>query len=168
MKNYVLLAGLAVMLCGGICRATTYNVTVNTAPIKGQTGFMVLDFVGGSTVQGNTATVSGFTTDSTLGAATPSGSVTGTLVPGPLTFSDSDFLNEWNQGVTFGSSTTFTLSVTNNFPAGAIPDAFSFYLLNSSETPLPPPIQPVPMRCSRSILPVQIHNFWFIPRPSRR
>jgi hypothetical protein len=135
MKKHFILTAAAVLLLVTTCAASTFDVTVNTSPINGQKGFVVFDFVGGSDVEKNTAIVQGFTSNSVLGAATPSGSVTGTLVPGPLSFTDADFLNEWFQTVTFGSTMSFKLSVTDNFTPGAIPDSFSFYLLNNNEVP---------------------------------
>jgi hypothetical protein len=135
MKKHLILTGALVLLISAICRATTYDITVNTTPISGQSGFVVFDFVAGSPAQKNTATVQGFTTNATLGSATPSGSVSGSLVPGPLTLSDTQFLNEWEQGVTtFGSTMHFKLSVTTNAPGG-IPDEFSFYLLDKNQLP---------------------------------
>ena len=135
MKNYVVAAALAVLLCGAICRAATFDVTVDTTPISGQPGFVVFDLVGGSSVQGNTATIQSFATNSTLGTATTSGSVLGKLVPGPLSLSDAQFLSEWNQALTFGTHMSFKLSVTTNNTPGEIPDAFSFYLLDNNKVP---------------------------------
>jgi len=135
MRKLLVPAVVTVLLVGGISWATTFKITVDTTPIKGQSGFVVFDFVGGNPVPKNTATISSFATDATLGAATPSGAVTGTLTPGPLSFSDSDFLNEWNQAATFGARMSFQLSVSTNSVPGGIPDGFSFYLLDKNEIP---------------------------------
>src|ERR1019366_2742669 len=43
--------------------------------------------------------------------------------------------NELLQGVTFGSTMSFTLDLTTNFASGGIPDAFAFYLLDSTQNP---------------------------------
>src|SRR5579875_2975138 len=135
MKRYAMLAGVVTALISAVAWASSYQITVNTTPIQGQSGFIVFDFVAGSPPQKNTATIQNFTTDATLGSSTPSGSVTGTLSPGPLTFSDTSFLNEWEQQATFGATMSFDLSVTTNNQSGAIPDEFSFYLLNSNQLP---------------------------------
>src|SRR5579883_875140 len=135
MNKHLIATAILVLVVSTICRAATFDVTVNTTPIKGETGFAVFDFVAGSPPAKNTAQIQGFTSDATLGSATPSGGVTGTLTPGPLSFTDTSFLNEWEQGLTFGSTMHFKLSVTTNFVSGGIPDSFSFYLLDKNQLP---------------------------------
>ena len=79
----------------------------------------------------NTATISNFETDGTLGAAsTTGGPVTGTL-PGIVTIADSAFFNELLQNVTLGNTIAFTLQLTDNFEPPA-PDQFSLFLLDPS------------------------------------
>jgi len=137
MNKYPILAGVIVTLISAAAWASSFKITIDTTPIKGQSGFIVFDFAGGSPAQKNTAAVSGFSTDSTLGSVTPSGTLTGTLTPGPLTLSDSTFLNEWEQQATFGARMSFDLSVTTNNLPGSIPDEFSFYLLDKNQLPFP-------------------------------
>jgi hypothetical protein len=116
-------------------QASTLQVNINTTPLTGATGFLAFDFLGGSPAPNNFATILNFGTNSTLGAASSSGTVSGTLVPGPLVFNDSTFFNEWLQGVTFGSVISFQLSLSTNTIPGGSPDAFSFFLLDSNSLP---------------------------------
>jgi hypothetical protein len=111
------------------------TININTAPLNGVSGFFVIDFLGGNPVDGNTASISSFSSDWTLQSSTPSGGYSGDLIPGPLVLNDSQFFNEWSQMVTFGSSASFVLDLTTNFTSGGIPDDFSIYLLDSTGNP---------------------------------
>jgi hypothetical protein len=139
MKNTIriLCAALMSLLAAPFLHADLlYNVSIDTTPIAGTDGFFAFDLLGGIPFQNNLATITSFTTDSTLGAASTSGDVTGSLVPGPLTLTADQFFNEWLQAVTFGHLTTFVLDVSTNFAAQTTPDSFAFFLLDSTENPL--------------------------------
>ncbi len=132
----------AVMIIAGLCageyypiRASVLSVNVNTTPVRNTVGFLAFDFIGGTPIANNSAVISAFTSDSVLGAGTASGSVLGTLVPGPLTLTDLQFFNEWLQPVTFGSTLSFQLTLAINNSQGSIPDAFSFFLLDRNQVP---------------------------------
>jgi len=138
VKRRILVAGLVLSMSGVVSsttRAETFNVTVSTAPIQGESGFVTFDFIGGDPGQNNTAVVLAFSSDAVLGSFTTSGGALGTLVSGPLTLSDANLLNEWNQSVTFGSTISFQLSLTTNTVTGGIADEFSFFLLDSNGAP---------------------------------
>ena len=140
MRKGILVAAITASLSGWLCPASpadAFNVSVTTTPIQGMSGFVVFDFIGGSPVFNNNATISGFTSDATLGSATTSGAVSGTLTPGPLVLSDTAFLSEWNQSATFGTAMSFQLRLDTNFVSGGIPDEFSFFLEDSTGTPFP-------------------------------
>jgi len=112
------------------------DVAVNTTPIEGVAGYLAFDFLGGTPVANNTATISGFTSDATLGAVTPSGDAAGTIFPGPGTLDDTNFFfNEFLQAVTYGTKISFTLDLTTS--GSAIPDNFALYLLDSTQNPFP-------------------------------
>ena len=118
--------------------ALLYDVTIDTTPLAGISGFMAFDLLGGSPLQNNVATISGFMTTGTLGSASSSGAVSGNLTPGPLTLTANQFFNEELQAITFAAGlTTFKLNLTTNFAPGTTPDSFSFFLLNSSSVPFP-------------------------------
>lgn len=138
MRNRVVVAAIALMVSCLVCplvRADSFNVTITTNPIQGQTGFALFDFLQGDPTVSNTATISGFTTNAMLGAGSSTGAVSGTLVPGPLTLSTSQFFNEWAQALTFGTTMSFVLNLSTNTSLGAIPDEFSFFLTDGSGTP---------------------------------
>ena len=114
----------------------TFNVSINTTPLAGMSGFFAFDLLGGSPLQGNTATISAFATTGVLGVSSTSGDVSGSLTSPPLVLTTSEFFNEFLQGVTFGSGlTTFDLTLSSNFTMGSTPDSFSFFLLDSTFTP---------------------------------
>jgi hypothetical protein len=139
MKNFtrITLAGLLSLLGSPFLHASLiYDVTINTAPLSGISGFMAFDLNGGIPLQDNVATITSFSSNSTLVSSSTSGHVTGTLTPGPLILTaDTSSFNEWLQVVTFGTLTTFVLNVTTLNPSGVNPDSFAFFLLNSSQIP---------------------------------
>jgi hypothetical protein len=117
-------------------QADVFDVTISDT-LLGQSGYIAFDLIAGSPVPNNTVTVTNFATDGTLGSVTPSGSVTGSLIPGPLTLTDSSFFNEWLQAITYGTSMSFQFTTTDNFVPSGIPDNFSFYFLDSNQIPYP-------------------------------
>ncbi len=132
--SLVLLSSLAIgALDPPQALAVSLAVTVDTSALAGTSAQLAFDLIDGDGVSNNSATISGFATTGTLGAASSTGGVSGTLVPGPIIISDTAFFNELLQGITFGSSLAFTLELTTNF-AGGLPDSFSFFLLNSAGT----------------------------------
>ena len=115
-----------------------FDVAINTTALSGTAAHLAFDLIDGDFVANNTATISNFTTDGTLGTATTvGGPVTGTL-PGIVTIGDSDFFNELLQPITLGNTIAFTLTLTQNF-AGGIPDQFSLFLLDAD------PVFPLPL-----------------------
>ena len=140
IKNCTLIASAALfgLLASPRLNADTfYTVTIATAPVSGTTGYLAFDLIGGIPFQDNTAKVTDFSTDATLGSASTSGDVTGSLTPGPLTLIADQFFNEWLQPVTFGTFTTFVLDVTTAYATGSTPDSFAFFLLDPTQIPLP-------------------------------
>ena len=115
-----------------------YSVVVNTTPLVGSGAQLAFDFIDGG-APSNTATISGFATNGTLGSFTKTGSVNGNL-PGTITLADTlviggstfpSFFNEYLQNITLGTTLSFLLNETTNGPSGASsPDSFSFFLLN--------------------------------------
>jgi hypothetical protein len=131
---------LAVLLIGGLFTeplyATAFLVTVNSTPLTGQSGYMALDFTAGLPVPGNAAVITGFASDSTLGASSGTGDVTGTLIPGPLTLTDAQFFNEWLQSISaFGTTLSFQVDLGSNVSPGGSPDSFAVFLLDSRFVP---------------------------------
>jgi hypothetical protein len=103
----------------------TYNVTINTSSIAGQSGYIYMDFNPGPLEgiyksQPGTASVEDFSfigTGGSLGAQDftqiQNGSaVTGTLSitpPGSVTFANTNDVNDYNQAITFSNAFSFQL-----------------------------------------------------------
>ena len=112
--------------------AVTLNVAIDTSALNGTAAQLAFDFIDGDAAVNNTVSISGFLSPGAVGSPFTSGGATGTL-PAPVTVTDTDFLNELLQPVTLGASLSFALDATTNF-AGGLPDAFSFFILNSAGT----------------------------------
>jgi len=92
--------------------AVTYFVTVNTSAVNPSSGFLDFQFnPGNGSTQAATATISGFTGGTVVGAPQINGNVSGTL-PGTVTFVNSTALNEAFQGFTYGASFSFVLTLS--------------------------------------------------------
>lgn len=118
--------------------ATVLQFTLDTPSLSGTAAYLAFDFIDGDGVSGNnTAVISGFSTDGTLdnNAVEIDGDVSGTLIPGPLTLVDTGF-SSFLQPLTFGSTLSFTLTLTQQSAGGQIPDSFSFSLLDTFLAPL--------------------------------
>ena len=118
--------------------SVTYTVTANTSAISGVDGYLDLQLEPGP-VSTNLATalITGFTTNGTLmGAASLTGDVTGQL-PATLHFDNQTVFNDYFQGIDFGTTATFTVTVDGPTPVGAGPSAFNiaFYAADGA-TPL--------------------------------
>jgi len=131
----VLTVSLIIALGGAPALATSYTIDVNTTSLSGTSADLAFDFLYGGGTLFNTITLSGFTTDGTLGTDGPnSGNVTGTL-PGPVTLSTTggSFFNEYLTGLILGTDFSFQLDATANGPdTSSLPDAFSLFILDST------------------------------------
>ncbi|MBK8753244.1 MAG: NF038129 family PEP-CTERM protein [Candidatus Competibacteraceae bacterium] len=137
----VFAAALAAFLWAGPtpAHATTLQFSLDTTPLAGTAASLAFDFISGDDILGNNAVVvSNFYTTGTLGKNSASGGVTGTLIPGPVTLTDTEFFNEFLQELTFLDNTvSFTLNLTEHFASGSrFPDSFAFFLLDDQLSPL--------------------------------
>lgn len=111
--------GLTVsLLLAGEARAAqvTYQIVVNTSSLKitPGSGYLDFEFNPGVGSDAGSATLSAFTTNGTLTTpAAPAGAVSGSL-PGTVTISNTDALNEYTPGFVYGSF--FDIFVTLNIP----------------------------------------------------
>ena len=130
-------AALACVAFAAPAGAAMVRVSVDTTPLMGLAGYAAFDFLAGAPSTGNSAVVSAFASDSTLGASQLSGDISGSLMPGQLLLGGGlQFFSEWLQGVsTFGNVMTFELDFGLNAFAGGRPDQFSFFLLDASLAP---------------------------------
>jgi hypothetical protein len=125
----VLVAALAV--CIPQASAAPIKVTVATTGLVGTNAAIAFDLIDGGPPP-NSVTVTAFATDGTLGSSQSTGSVTGTL-PGAVTLLDTGFFSEYLQFITLGNELSFVFDSTENAPApGALPDAFSLFLLDAT------------------------------------
>jgi hypothetical protein len=128
----VVLVGL---LSAASVHATPIVIHIDTSSLNGTGSDLAFDLIDGGS-PANTLAVSGFASDGTLGAASATGDVTGTL-PGVVTLGDTTFFNEYLQNLTLGNSLTFIFDTSGNSAAPtSVPDAFSFFLLDAN-TSLP-------------------------------
>jgi len=115
----------------GLAQADTFQVSVNTTLPAGTTGSLAFDFIDGGPPS-NSVTISAFSSNGVLGSPTLTGDAAGSL-PGTVTIGDSSFFNEYLTDFKFGTTLSFSLSMTNVPPgSGSLPDEFSLYLLDSS------------------------------------
>lgn len=137
-----LILALAVGLAGftNSASATILNVAIDTASLTGTQGQLAFDLTDGdNTLNNNTVTITNFVTDGTLGFPVIAGGVSGAL-PGDVSISDTNFFNELLQPLTFATSISFTLTLTDNYDAdGSFPDQFALYLVDF-DTSIPQPL----------------------------
>lgn len=119
LKLKLLVFALIVFAAGSAFASYSYEVTVNTSSVSGDSGLIYMNYfnAGGST---STATVSGFTADATtsLGLQDTGDVMNGAQVVGTLpsnvaftsTRSASNPNNDYLQAITLGSSTSFLVS----------------------------------------------------------
>lgn len=137
-RSLPLAAVLAVPLLAAAAPAgaTTLRFDLDTTALSGTAAYLAFDFIAGDDFLGNnTVVIRDFTTDATsLGTAVTTGTVSGDL-PGLVTLTDSGF-SELLQPLTLGNAVHFTLDLTEHRATGPLPDAFSFFLLDSVYSPL--------------------------------
>jgi hypothetical protein len=133
MNGLLAAAGLALfpLFFAGEVHASVFDVTIDNTSLIGSTAVLAFDFIDGGPPD-NTVNLSTIISNGTQGSTSITGNVIGT---GPWTFSDAgnSFFNELL--VTFdpmGSVLSFSFTTTDNAPGlGSVPDAFSFYVLDS-------------------------------------
>jgi PEP-CTERM motif len=117
----------------------TFTVTVNTTAISGTSGFIDFQFnPGGAGAQSATVSLTNFNfTGGSLAAnADLTGSATG-LLPGNVTINNTGQLNDLFQGITFGNSFSFSLTLSGaalNNPGGSFGSLFGLSLIGSDQT----------------------------------
>ncbi len=118
-----------------LAASITYLVTANTDGVSGQSGYLDLQLEPGpSATNLATATVTHFSGTGTLsGSATLTGDVTGQL-PGTLSFDNQTVFNDYFQGMTFGTTESFDVTLNGPSPAGGAESAFyiAFYASDQS------------------------------------
>jgi hypothetical protein len=120
-----------------------YNVSLDTTSLVGHPAgpfYVFGEFTDGNGIgdANNTATLSKFTFGggSALGNPLLFGGVSGSLETG-VTITDSSSLGFFAEQFAPGLQLSFSLDLTLNDDSGGTPDRFTFFLLDSSEVPLP-------------------------------
>lgn len=123
MKIKLLIIAVIMFAASSAFASLSYEVTVNTSSLAGDTGYLYLQYEGINAVA-STATVSNFVTDGSLGAqdtvdVVNGSAVTGTL-PGSVALANTNSVNDYNHAITFGNSLSFLVSFasTPGTPAG--------------------------------------------------
>ena len=123
MKIKLLVIAVIMFAASSAFASLSYDVTVNTSTLAGQSGYLYLQYEGINAVA-STATVSSFTTNGVLGAqdtldVVNGSAVSGTL-PGSVVFANTNGINDYNHAITFGNSLSFLVSFasTPGAPAG--------------------------------------------------
>ena len=121
---------------GGPARADyMYSFSADTSSVTGQMGSVDIQFNGLGPGGTDTAMILTFASiGGTLGAATPTGDVTGDLANLPVTLTDDTSFNDLNQDFTFGSSLQFTLTLTTNIDSPGA--TFTFAMYDGSNNPV--------------------------------
>jgi len=129
------------------CADTIYDISIDTTSLVGLGSIVAFDFVAGGGTQTNGISISDFASNGTLipastSGAVNSGSVSGAL-PNTVSLTNASFFNEYQQGMTLGSTLSFQLDATTNAPtAGSLPDTFSLFLLDPTATTSLPTTDP--------------------------
>lgn len=120
----------------GALATSIFPVAIDTTAFSGTDAVLAFNLVDGDAISNNTAIITNFSTNGTLGAAVadPAASVTGVL-PGMTSLTDMAFFNELLQDITFGTTLAFTLTLTENFAGGPLPDQLAFFLLDAGGAP---------------------------------
>jgi hypothetical protein len=124
--------GGALVICALYARATTFNVVIDSTGFSASSATLAFDFIDGGPPS-NTVILSALTSDGTQGSTSTTLGISGT---GPWIFADTSFFNELLVSFApLGTSTSFSFTTTDNPPdLGSFPDAFSFFVLDSSGT----------------------------------
>jgi hypothetical protein len=131
LRLFAMLSTLGVMTAS----YASVFVSIDTSSLNATPAQLAFDFVDGGS-PANTVLLSAFSTDASLGTATPTGAVTGNL-PGTLSFADNTFFTEYLQNLTLGSQISFRIDDSGGAAdAGSFPDGFAVFLLDPA-TSLP-------------------------------
>jgi hypothetical protein len=144
MRLTLTLGGLACLLSAtAFAGPITYSVSIDSSSIAGTSGSFDFNFNPGPfTTQAASLQILGFTTNGSLtGSPSLFGNVSGTL-PATLTFNNGAAFNDYFQGLTFGSTLSFSVSLFG--PALSAPDgvstsgsAFAFSMFSDAAGTIP-------------------------------
>jgi hypothetical protein len=127
-----LLVIAAIMLAASSAFASfSYNVSIDTSGISASDGYLYFQYLPVNATN-STATVSNFSTDGVLASAPSTlvadGSAVSGALPGSLVFANTNGVNDYNHGITFGNNVSFLLSFSNPAPGGQFGGSSTFSL----------------------------------------
>lgn len=141
--KFALFAGAFLVLCQNAIGSTIFNIALGTGPLVGHPAgpfYVYVEFVDGSGIgdANNTVTLGNFefSGGNSLGNPMLFGGVTGSMESG-ISMTDSSFIDIFSEQFLAGQQLSFTLGFTSNDDAGGTPDAFTFFVLDSSGVPIP-------------------------------
>jgi hypothetical protein len=112
MKLKLLVFALVMLAASSAFASLSYDLSFNTTRLLDQNGYLYFQFNPIGSAQDATATIKNFTYNGTLlsvGSTAGDGStVTGTL-PGSVIIANTNGINDYNHGITFGSLLSFTV-----------------------------------------------------------
>jgi hypothetical protein len=129
IRYFVALGVFAALLVAQRAQADSFVITVNTSSLQGTSGYLDFQFNPGNTpFDAASATITGFTTNGTLTTALPNiGDVSGAL-PGQVVIQNTQVLNEYTQGLTYGSYFDLTVNLAIPTVSGTATGGSSFTL----------------------------------------
>src|ERR1039458_539466 len=129
IRYFAALSIFAALLMAQRAQADNFDITVNTSSLQGTSGYLDFQFNPGNTpVDAASATIMNFTTYGTLTAALPNiGDVSGAL-PGQVVINNTQVLNEYTQGFTYGSFFDVFVDLTIPTVSGTATGGSSFTL----------------------------------------
>jgi hypothetical protein len=129
IRYFAALSIFAALLMAQRAQADNFAITVNTSSLQGTSGYLDFQFnPGNPPVDAASATIMNFTTDGTLTAALPNiGDVSGAL-PGQVVINNTQGLNEYTQGFTYGSFFDVFVNLTIPTISGTATGGSSFTL----------------------------------------
>jgi len=143
LKIKLLIIAVIMFATSSAFASLSYDVTVNTSTLVGQSGYLYLQYATIDNAVASTATVSLLGTDAVFGAQDTVDVVNGSAVHGTLpsnvTFTNTNPVNDYNQAITFGNSLSFLVSFAST-PAVNTPAvstlSFGLFADNGGSTPL--------------------------------
>jgi hypothetical protein len=131
-KLKLLVLAACLLAASSAFASLSYNVSVDTSSLTGNDGYLYFQFAPGNFAQDASVTISGFSVlDGSLSAEAPvlNGGASG-LLPG-ISIANSSGLNDYTQGIHFGTSFAFNLLLDGpavNAPNGTALGGSSFLL----------------------------------------
>jgi hypothetical protein len=130
MKLQLLILVFAILATSSAFADTMYSVSIDTSSLSGTDGYLYFQYLPLNAAE-STATVSDFIGG--LLAASPSanvvdGSAVSGALPGSVTFANTNGVNDYNHGITFGDSLSFLLTFSDPAAGGVDGGSSTFSL----------------------------------------